>query len=148
VAIDESLGRLLCLAVVGASEIDTLLDAPVTGDHVGPILLHLRSPGHLRCLEVGRPQPFALRAGSGALDRVHLAMRAQGHDLAVTALVDVSLSTDAWVDGYRVLDVEKEAVLVLAHGLSACGHRNSILTFTSRRRSWVQLENVKASASR
>lgn len=85
-----------------------------------------------------------LRAGSGTFDRVHLAMRPQGHDLAVMLLVDVSLSTDAWVDGYRVLDVEKEALLVLAHGLSACGDHHSILTFTSRRRSWVRLEAVKA----
>jgi nitric oxide reductase NorD protein len=85
-----------------------------------------------------------LRAGSGTLDRVHLAMRPQGHDLAVTLLVDVSLSTDAWVDGYRVLDVEKEALLVLTHGLAACGDHHSILTFTSRRRSWVRLETVKA----
>jgi nitric oxide reductase NorD protein len=85
-----------------------------------------------------------LRAGNGGLDRVHLAMRPQGHDLAVTLLVDVSLSTDAWVDGYRVLDVEKEALLVLAHGLAACGDHHSILTFTSRRRSWVRLETVKA----
>ena len=36
-----------------------------------------------------------LSAGSGAMDRVHVAMRPQGHDLAVTLLVDVSLSTDA-----------------------------------------------------
>ncbi len=85
-----------------------------------------------------------LRAGSGRLDRVYQAMRPQGHDLAVTLLVDVSLSTDAWVDGYRVLDLEKEALLVLAHGLSACGDHHSILTFTSRRRSWVRLETVKA----
>jgi nitric oxide reductase NorD protein len=85
-----------------------------------------------------------LRAGSGWLERVHLAMRQQGHDLAVTLLVDVSLSTDAWVDGHRVLDVEKEALLVLAHGLAACGDHHSILTFTSRRRSWVRLETVKA----
>jgi nitric oxide reductase NorD protein len=85
-----------------------------------------------------------LRAGSGSLDRVHLAMWPQGHDLAVTLLVDVSLSTDAWVDGHRVLDVEKESLLVLAHGLSACGDHHNILTFTSRRRSWVRLETVKA----
>jgi nitric oxide reductase NorD protein len=85
-----------------------------------------------------------LRAGSGGLDRVHIAMRPQGHDLAVTLLVDVSLSTDAWVDGYRVLDVEKEALLVLAHGLAGCGDHHSILTFTSRRRSWVRVETVKA----
>lgn len=86
-----------------------------------------------------------LRAGgSGAMDRVHVAMRPHGHDLAVTLLVDVSLSTDAWVEGYRVLDVEKEAVLVLAHGLSACGDNHSILTFTSRRRGWVRIETVMA----
>ncbi|QIO35051.1 nitric oxide reductase activation protein NorD [Bradyrhizobium sp. 1(2017)] len=86
-----------------------------------------------------------LRAGSSTgLARIHVAMRPQGHDLAVTLLVDVSLSTDAWVDGYRVIDVEKEALLVLAHGLSACGDHNSIVTFTSRRRSWVRLETVKA----
>jgi nitric oxide reductase NorD protein len=85
-----------------------------------------------------------LRAGSGSLDRVHLAMRPQRHDLAATLLVDVSLSTDAWVDGQRVLDVEKEALLVLAHGLSACGDHHSILTFTSRRRSWVRVETVKS----
>ena len=85
-----------------------------------------------------------LRAGSGGLDRVHVAMRPEGHDLAVTLLVDVSLSTDAWVDGHRVLDVEKQALLVLAHGLSACGDHHSILTFTSRRRSWVRIETAKA----
>lgn len=85
-----------------------------------------------------------LRAGSGGLDRVHVAMRPLAHDLAVTLLVDVSLSTDAWVDGYRVLDVEKEALLVLAHGLAACGDHHSILTFTSRRRSWVRIETLKA----
>ncbi|MGJ4995306.1 nitric oxide reductase activation protein NorD [Bradyrhizobium sp. HKCCYLS3077] len=85
-----------------------------------------------------------LNAGHGGLDRVHLAMRPLAHDLAATLLVDVSLSTDAWIDGVRVLDVEKEALLVLAHGLSACGDSHSILTFTSRRNSWVRLETVKA----
>jgi nitric oxide reductase NorD protein len=85
-----------------------------------------------------------LQAGGGTLDRVHLAMRPQRHDLAATLLVDVSLSTDAWVDGQRVLDVEKEALLVLAHGLAACGDHHSILTFTSRKRAWVRVETVKA----
>ncbi|MHB2169829.1 VWA domain-containing protein [Alsobacter sp. R-9] len=84
-----------------------------------------------------------LAAGGAGSDRVHLATRPQGHDLAVTLLVDVSLSTDAWIDGRRVLDVEKEALLVLAHGLAACGDHHSILTFTSRRRSWVRVETVK-----
>jgi nitric oxide reductase NorD protein len=57
--------------------------------------------------------------------------------------VDVSLSTDAWVDNRRILDVEKEALLVLSHGLAACGDSHAIMTFTSRRRSWVRVETVK-----
>ena len=107
-------------------------------------LMRAQTDGHDLDLDALVRAHCDLRAGSGGLDRVHLAMRPQGHDLAVTLLVDVSLSTDAWVDGYRVLDVEKEALLVLAHGLSACGDHHSILTFTSRRRSWVRLETVKA----
>jgi nitric oxide reductase NorD protein len=59
-----------------------------------------------------------IQAGNGGSDRLHLATRQQGYDLAVTLLVDVSLSIDAWIDNRRVLDVEKEALLVLAHGLS------------------------------
>jgi len=83
-------------------------------------------------------------AGGEGSDRIHLLSRPQGHDLAVTTLVDVSLSTDAWFDDHRVLDVEKEALSVLANGLAACGTNHSILTFTSRRRSWVRIETVKA----
>ncbi|MBB3975623.1 nitric oxide reductase NorD protein [Rhizobium azooxidifex] len=84
-----------------------------------------------------------LAAGGQGSDRIHLMSRPLAPDLATTILVDVSLSTDAWVDNRRVLDVEKEALLVLAHGLSACGSMHSILTFTSRRRSWVRIETVK-----
>jgi nitric oxide reductase NorD protein len=89
-----------------------------------------------------RARSDLLSGGSGS-ERVHLASKRQAHDLAVTLLVDVSLSTDAWIDNRRVLDVEKEALMVLAHGLSACGDSHSILTFTSRRRSWVRVETVK-----
>ncbi|MCF1494490.1 VWA domain-containing protein [Agrobacterium vitis] len=85
-----------------------------------------------------------IAAGGEGSDRIHLASRPQVHDLAVTTLVDVSLSTDSWIDNRRVLDVEKEALLVFAHGLAACGDNHSILTFTSRRRSWVRVETVKA----
>ncbi|MEJ6782699.1 nitric oxide reductase activation protein NorD [Aminobacter sp. Piv2-1] len=85
-----------------------------------------------------------LAAGGQGSDRIHLMSRPQAHDLAVTILVDVSLSTDAWFDNRRVLDVEKEALLILANGLAACGDNHAILTFTSRRRDWVRIETVKA----
>jgi nitric oxide reductase NorD protein len=85
-----------------------------------------------------------LIASGECSDRIHLMSRPQAHDLAVTLLVDVSLSTDSWFNDRRVLDVEKEALMVLAEGLSACGDKHSILTFTSRRRDWVRVEAVKA----
>ena len=58
-------------------------------------------------------------------------------------LVDVSLSTDSWVEDRRVLDVEKEALLALAGGLDACGDEHAIFTFTSRRRDAVWVRTVK-----
>lgn len=84
-----------------------------------------------------------LAAGGPGSDRIHRASRPQAHDLAVTTLMDVSLSTDSWFDDLRVLDVEKQALTVFAHGLAACGDRHEILTFTSRRRDWVRIETLK-----
>ncbi|MBY0431123.1 MAG: protein norD, partial [Rhodospirillales bacterium] len=80
-----------------------------------------------------------LKASGQGSDCVHQASRKQSRDLAVALLVDVSLSTDAWFENRRVLDVEKEALTVLAHGLSACGDDHAILTFTSRKRNWVRV---------
>ena len=76
-------------------------------------------------------------------DRVYLASRHQSRDLAVAILVDVSLSTDSWVDNRRVLNVEKEALAAFAFGLEACGDAFAIYTFTSRKRSFVRVETVK-----
>lgn len=84
-----------------------------------------------------------LAAGGPGSERIHLATRPQAHDLAVTTLMDISLSTDSWFDDLRVLDVEKQALTVFAHGLAACGDRHEILTFTSRRRDWVRIETLK-----
>lgn len=84
-----------------------------------------------------------LRASGIGSDRVYQASRRQARDLAVLLLVDVSLSTDGWIDNRRILDVEKEALTVLANALAACGDDHAILTFTSRRRDWVRLESVK-----
>ncbi|PKA43291.1 VWA domain-containing protein (plasmid) [Rhizobium sullae] len=77
-------------------------------------------------------------------DRIYQATRPMAHELATSILVDVSLSTDSWVDNHRVLDVEKQALDVFARGLDACGDSFAINTFTSRRRSWVRIETVKA----
>lgn len=84
-----------------------------------------------------------LAASGIGSDRVHLSIRRQARDLSAALLVDVSLSTDSWVDGQRVLDVEKETLLVFAHALAACGDDHAILTFTSKRRQHVKIDTVK-----
>ncbi|HYD30654.1 MAG TPA: VWA domain-containing protein [Azospirillaceae bacterium] len=84
-----------------------------------------------------------LRAGGIGSDRVFTSVRNAVRDLAVAVLVDVSLSTDAWIENRRVLDVEKEALTAFSHGLAACGDDHAIFTFTSRKRAWVNVRTVK-----
>ena len=84
-----------------------------------------------------------LRSGNPASDRIYANVRNAARDLAVMVLVDVSLSTDGVIEDRRVLDVEKEALMALSLGLTACGDDHAILTFTSRRRSWVSMRTVK-----
>lgn len=82
--------------------------------------------------------------GSGECsDRLYVQSRRDDRDLSVAILVDVSLSTDAWVDDRRVLDVEREALATLSHGLDACGDEHAIFTFTSRKRTDVTVDVVK-----
>ncbi|PWC31267.1 VWA domain-containing protein [Azospirillum sp. TSO35-2] len=83
------------------------------------------------------------RAGGVGSERVFTAVRTVARDLSVCVLVDVSLSTDSFIEERRVLDVEKEALLALTHGLAACGDEHAILTFTSHRRHRVDLRTVK-----
>src|SRR5690606_23733306 len=75
---------------------------------------------------------------------LYMSTRAQARDLAVSILINIFLSTDAWVEDRRVVDIEKEALLVLAHGLAACGDDYSIQTFTSHRRHRVWVNTLKS----
>lgn len=84
-----------------------------------------------------------MKACGFATDRVFVQHRKQERDLAVTVLVDASLSTDAWIDNRRVLDVEKEALTIFANVLEACGDSFSILTFSSKRRMKILVETIK-----
>ena len=84
-----------------------------------------------------------LAAGAVGSDRVHLDVRNRARDLAIAILVDTSFSTDSWVEGRRVLDVEKAALTALAFGLEACGDPFAILTFSSHKRLAVAVDTVK-----
>lgn len=82
-------------------------------------------------------------AGGVVSNRLYIQARNAAPDLAVAVLMDVSLSTDGWVDGRRVLDVEREALLALSQGLAACGTSFGVYTFTSKRRANVWVDTLK-----
>jgi nitric oxide reductase NorD protein len=77
------------------------------------------------------------------IEQLFISARPAARDLSLAVLMDVSLSTDAWIGPRRVLDVEKSALLALTHGLTACGDEHAIFTFTSRRRTSVNVATVK-----
>jgi len=84
-----------------------------------------------------------IQASGRSSNRLYLSSRVQQRDLAISLLVDVSLSTDSWLDNHRVIDVEKEALTILGHGLDACGDDFAINTFTSRKREYVRVDCLK-----
>jgi nitric oxide reductase NorD protein len=65
---------------------------------------------------------------------------------ATTVLLDVSLSTDSWVDDRRVLDVARDAIFILGEVAERLGDRLQILAFAShtRNRCHVSLRHATA----
>jgi nitric oxide reductase NorD protein len=75
-----------------------------------------------------------VRSGSQPDDRLYLARRRHRRDLVTLLLVDLSSSTDAWIEGYRVLDIAKESVLVLTEVLAQWRDRVGMAGFYSHTR--------------
>ena len=84
------------------------------------------------------------RAGEPGEDRLYADSRPARRDLAIAVLVDVSASTDAWVAGSRrIVDVEKEALVVLLEALDVLGDRHAVLAFSGEGPRAVHLLTVK-----
>src|SRR5262249_30685596 len=84
------------------------------------------------------------RAGEAADDRIYAAWRPARRDVAVAILADVSASTDAWVAGdVRVIDVEKEALVILLEALHALGDRHTVLAFAGEGPGTVRVLTLK-----
>lgn len=72
-----------------------------------------------------------VRAGVAMDGRMYVEHRPARRELAVALLADVSASTDGWVsDTRRIVDVEKEALLVVCEALDALGDRYGISAFS------------------
>jgi nitric oxide reductase NorD protein len=76
----------------------------------------------------------ALAARSTPPDRLYCSRRRHAPELAVLVLVDLSLSTDGWIAGERVLDVEREAAFVLCEALDGLVPELGVAGFSSHTR--------------
>ena len=73
----------------------------------------------------------AARAGVPVEDGLYVDIRHGRRELTVALLVDVSASTDSWVSGrQRIVDVEKDALLVVCEALAALGDRHAVFAFS------------------
>jgi nitric oxide reductase NorD protein len=88
---------------------------------------------------------YADRRGGGvADDRFYIDARPARRDAAITLLVDASASTDAWVAGdRRIIDVEKETLLIVGEALTALGDPHAVLAFASAGPSRVMVQVLK-----
>lgn len=85
------------------------------------------------------------RAGRPTDDRLYQSVRRARRDIAISILVDISASTDSWLsDHRRIIDVEKEAVLLLCEALDSVGDRFSISAFSGEGPRGVAVLQVKA----
>lgn len=82
------------------------------------------------------------RAGHGGDLRLYVRSKKRRRDFATLVLLDVSMSTDSWVQGRRVLDVAREAALVLGEVADQLGDRVQILAFASETRNRCQVWKV------
>jgi nitric oxide reductase NorD protein len=84
------------------------------------------------------------RGGSVADDRFYIDTRPLRRDVAIALLVDASASTDSWVRGdRRIIDVEKEALLVVGEALTALGDPYTVLAFSGEGPARVDVRAIK-----
>jgi nitric oxide reductase NorD protein len=85
-----------------------------------------------------------LRSGVSVDGRLYVAERPARRELAVALLVDVSASTDAWVSSdRRIVDVEKDALLIVCEALEALGDRYGIYAFSGQGARKVSVVSIK-----
>ncbi|MBX6364479.1 MAG: VWA domain-containing protein, partial [Gemmatimonadetes bacterium] len=84
------------------------------------------------------------RAGGALEHRLYRDARPLRRDAATLLLVDASASTDGWLSGdRRIIDVEKEALLVAVEALAAAGDPHAVLAFSGEGPARVELRTLK-----
>lgn len=84
-----------------------------------------------------------MRSGSFLSENVYIRRDKRTRDVAVLFLVDMSGSTEEKVNGRRVIDIQKEAMVLMAEALDSLGDPFAIYGFSSEGRFRVDLFAVK-----
>lgn len=85
----------------------------------------------------------SLLSGHTPPDRLYLAQRPQRRDVATLLLIDSSLSTDSWIENQRVMDLAREAIIVLGDVLAGFADQVAIAGFHSNTRQDCRYITVK-----
>lgn len=83
-------------------------------------------------------------AGHTPDDRLYQTKRRRKRDLSIHFLIDLSLSTDAWVRGQRILDTERDAVAICCEVLERYDTNFAISGFYSRTRNDCRYQVIKS----
>ena len=85
-----------------------------------------------------------LRAGLPMAQALYRSQKRSRRDMAILLLIDVSGSTDGWVsNGRRVIDVEREALLLVCIALSALGEPYAVQAFSGYGPQAVSVRTLK-----
>jgi len=76
----------------------------------------------------------ALAAGATPPEKLYVSRRRRPPDVDVLVLLDASLSTDAWVQNRRVIDVARQSIVVLGEALHNARVRTMVAAFHSNTR--------------
>lgn len=84
-----------------------------------------------------------IKAGGQAGEKLYRSSRNTERDLSVLFLVDLSMSTDAWVKDRRVIDHEKEALVVLCEVMDKLKDGYAIYGFSGKTRKGCSFFKIK-----
>ncbi len=88
-----------------------------------------------------------IHAGAALKPGLYQQTRVARRDLAILLLVDVSGSTDGWISSdRRIIDVEREALLLVCLALESLGEPYSVLAFSGESAAGVVVRSVKSFA--
>lgn len=84
-----------------------------------------------------------MKASGQSSNRVFINTKNTARDLSVSVLIDVSRSSESWIEGKQVIEISREALMAMSLGLAASGDDSAIYSFSSLKRDRVNVHKIK-----